>query len=406
MGWGIAQVGRLSLSEQYVVQENHNAGTGEKTLSLVGQHYTGWKGIDSVGVQRVQEDVVGLADRIVPVVFEHKTDQSGYYQVHDVNVTALNWVSQSVVSFEWSFILRKFGPDNTVDVESRVGTIVRTNVHSLSGERWHAPSIGHYGYFTGSTNPSGTVSRSGQDGSVIVYRAVPSGINPRWGCPVGSYTAGRVRLLTGGFERTGTVIRANPTGWELNNGLVQVTPLTSAGMLRIGSWGGSAFEVKDWHIAKGGATTSLGNFDSMTVLRNDFEMVTIRLIKAGSPSGRTLVDITLRRGSRFIEVFVQTSSSDTLGAYLETTETATDNTATGYVVATGNDADGNKFIVGSSQAVAYTANRGLSKAAVTTLDIYIGSVVGGTGAAAGDAATVLRDQYIGAVSESTMVVRR
>ena len=406
MGWGIAQVGRLQLSEQYVLQENHNAGTKEKTISLAGQHYTGWKGIDTVGVQRIQEDVVGLADRIVPVTFEHKTDQSGYYRVHDVNVTALNWVSEGVASFDWSFILQKFGPDNTVDVESRVGTIVRTNAHALTGERWHAPSIGHYGYFTGTSAPAGTVSRAGQDGTVIVYRGIPSAINPRWGCPVGSYSAGRVRLLTGGFERTGTAIRANPTGWELNNGLVRVTPIDVGGMFQIGSWGGTAFETKSWHIAKGGATTSLGSFDSMTVLRNDFELVTIRLIKAASPSGRTLVDITLRRGSRFAEIFVQASSSDTLGAYLETVETATDNTATGYVVATNNDADGNKFIVGSSQTVAYTANRGLSKAAVTSLDLYIGSVVGGSGAAVGDAASVLRDQYIGAVSESTMVVKR
>lgn len=405
MGWGIAQVGRLSLSEQYVAAENHNAGTKEKTLSLVGQHYTGWKGIDSAGVQRMQEDVIGLADRIVPVSFEHKTDQNGYYRVHDVNVGMLNWPSEGVVSFDWSFILEKFGPDNTVDLESRVGTIVRTNSFALTGERWQAPPIGHYAYFVGSAGVTGTVSRTGQDGAMTVYRGVPSGVNPRWGCPVASYLGGRVRLLTGGFERTGTAIRATPTGWELNNGLVQVTPLTSNGMLRIGSWGGTSFETKDWHIAKGAATTSLGNFDQLTVLRNDFEMVTIRLMKAASP-GRTLVDITLRRGSRFIEIFVQTHAADTLGAYLETVETATDNTATGYVVATGDDAAGNRFIVGSSQTVAYTTNRGLSKAAATQLDMYIGSVVNGGSAVAGDQATQLRDQYIGAVSESTMVVKR
>jgi hypothetical protein len=405
MGWGIATVGRLQLSEQYTASENHNAGSKERTLNLSGQHYTGWKGIDSAGVQRIQEDVLGLADRIVPVTFEHKTDQNGYYRVHDVNVDVLNWSSEDIVSFRWSFILQKFGPDNTVDLESRIGTIVRTNSHALTGERWHAPSIGHYGYFTGAASPSGTITRIGQDGGIIVYRGIPSGINPRWGCAVSSYSAGRVRLLTGGFERTGTVIRANPTGWELNNGLVQVTPLSANGMLRVGTWGGTAFETKDWHIALGGATTSLGNFDSMAVSRNDFEMVTIRLIKSAT-LGRTLVDITLRRGSRFIEIFVQTNSATTLGAYLETIETATDNTATGYVVATNNDLAGNKFIVGSSQIVAYTANRGLSKAAVTSLDLYIGSVVDGSGAAAGDAATVLRDQYIGAVSESTMVVRR
>lgn len=406
MGWGIAQVGRLQLSEQYTLSESHNAGTKEKTVGLSGQHYTGWKGIDTAGVQRLQEDVLGLADRIVPVVFQQKTDQNGFYRVHDVNVERLQWEDEAVASFAWSFILQKFGPDNSVDLESRFGTIVRTNAYSLTGERWQAPPIGHYGYFTGSSVPSGSVTRTGQDGAITVYRSVPSGINPRWGCPVGSYAGGRARLLTGGFERVGTSLRANTTDWELNNGLVRVTPLTSNGMLRISAWGGTAWEDKDWHIAKGGATTSLGNFDQLTVIRNDYEMVTIRLLKAASP-GRTLVDVTLRRGSRFVEIFVQTHSSDTLGAYLHTTETATDNTAaSGYVVATGDDPSGNRFIVGSSVAVTYTANRGLSKAAVTSLDMYIGAVVGGGSAAAGDQATNLRDQYIGAVAETTTVVKR
>lgn len=406
MGWGIARIGRLQLSEQYTLAENHNAGTKEKTITLSGQHYTGWKGATTDAVQRMQEDVIGLADRIVPVIFEHKTDQNGYYRVHDVNVESLNWASEAVASFGWGFILHKYGPDNTVDMESRVGTIVRTNAFALTGERWQAPPIGHYAYHTGTTSPSGTVTRVGEDGSIVVYRSVPSGVNPRWGCPVSSYAGGRVRLLTGSFERVGTALRATPTDWELNNGLVKVTPLTANGMLRVSSWGGAAWEDKDWHIAKGGATTSLGSFDQLTVIRNDYELVTIRLMKNGSPSGRTLVDITLRRGSRFVEIYVQTNASATLGAYLETVETATDQTATGYVVATNNDAAGNKFIVGSSVAVTYTTNRGLSKAAVTSLDLYIGSVVDGTGAASGDSAVDLRNQYIAAVSEMTMVVKR
>lgn len=405
MGWGVAKVGRLQLSEQYTLQENHNAGTKEKTVALSGQHYTTWRGATSEDVQRIQEDVLGLADRIVPVIFEHKTDQNGYYRVHDVNVAALNWNDEGVVNFNWSFILQKFGPDNTVDLESRIGTIVRSNGFALTGERWQAPPIGHYAYFTGSTVPTGTVNRTSTDGTIIVYRGIPSDINPRWGCPVGSYAGGRVRLLTGGVERTGTSLRATPDNWELNNGLLKVSPLTSAGMLRISSWGGADWEAKDWHIAKGGATTSLGSFDQITILRNDFEMVTIRLMK-NAALGRTLVDVTLRRGSRFIEVYIQTHSADTLGAYLEAIETATDNTVTGYVVATGDDAAGNRFIVGSSNTVAYTINRGLSKAAVTALDIYIGSVVDGGVAVSGDQAVDLRNQYIGAVSETTMVVKR
>ena len=405
MGWGLLRIGRMEASETYTASEQHNAGTGERTLQITGQTFTTWRGYDNSAVVRAQEDIVGLAGKIVAVTFEDKAEYSGYYQVHDVAVEVLYWPDDAVRSFNWGFILHRFGPDNSVDVESRVGTIVRTNNFALTGERWQAPPIGHYAYYTGSTPPSGSVSRSGSDGTIVVYRTIPAAVNPRYGCPVASYAGGRSRILVDGYERTGTSLKLAATTWELNNGLVRIRPLTSAGMLSVDSWGGTAWENKSWHIAKGGATTSLGTFDHATLLRNDFEMVTLRLVRNGSP-GRTYVDVTLRRGSRFAEIFVQSDSSATLGAYLETVETASDQTASGYVVANANDADGNKYIVGSSKTVTYTANRGISKAAVTELDIYIGSVVGGTGAAAGDAATDLRNQYIGAVSESTTVVRR
>jgi len=405
MGWGLLTIGRMGVAEKYTVSEQHNAGTGERTIALDGQAFTSWRGYDNNAVVRAQEDIMGLADTVVAVSFEDKTEHSGYYRVKDVGAEVLLWPDDSIRSFNWSFILQKFGPDNAVDLESRVGTIVRANAFVLTGERWHAPPIGHYAYYTGSTLPAGSVSRTGSDGAITVYRTIPANVNPRYGCAVGSYSAGRARILIDAYERNGTGIRAAGTTWELNNGLVRVRPLTANGMLSVDAWGGSAWETKAWHIAKGGATTSLGTFDQATIIRNDFEMVTLRLMKNGSP-GRTYVDLTLRRGSRFVEVFVQTDSSTTLGGYLETVETASDQTATGYVVANANDADGNKYIVGSSKAVTYTANRGISKASVIQLDMYIGSVVNGTGAAAGDAATDLRNQYIGAVSESTTVVKR
>jgi len=398
-------IGRLEVSERHELSEQHNAGTGERTIQVTGQHFIGYRGADLAEVQRKQEDILGLADRIVPVRFSNKSDQDGFYRVQDVGASVLDWPEDMMRSFEWNFILSKYGPDNVLDIESRMGTVVRANNYVLTGERWHAPPIGHTAYFTGSTLPSTSMTRTGTDGAITIYRTIPANINPRYACSALAYPAGRVRVLTGGFERTGVGIRASATGWELNNGLVRVTPLLAAGMLQVSAWGGTAWETKAWHIARGGATTSLGNFDSMTVIRNDFELATIRLLKAHT-IGRTYVDVSLRRGSRLAEVYIQTDVSSTLGAYLETTETASNQTATGYVTATADDADGNRFIVGSSKTVAYTTDRGISKAAVTGLDVYLGVVFAGGSAAAGDAATVLRDQYIGAVSETTAVVKR
>lgn len=407
MGWGILNVGRIQLSERYTLEENHNAGTREKTIALHGQHYTGWRGIGSSGVERMQEDVLGLADRIVPVTFQHKTDQSGYYQVHDVNVSRLSWPSQSMVSFEWSFILHKYGPDNVVDLESRLGTVVRSNNFALVGERWQAPSIGHYGYFVGSSGISGTVTRVNSDGvGVVIYRGVPANISPRWGCPVGSYAGGRAKLLTGGVERVGTSLRASPTDWELNNGLMRITPLgAGAGcVLRIEGWDGGAWSTNDFDVTVG--TEIAPPFDAITVLRNDFECVTIRLTKSKATSGRSLVDLTLRRGAMFVEGFTQTDSAATLGVSTNSVMVTTNNAANGYIEQTSNDAQGNKMTLGSPLTFTGSTTGGMTKAAVTGLPWYVGYVIDGSGAVSGNTAVDLRNQYIGALSETTMVVKR
>lgn len=404
MSWGTLTVGRLTLAETHTLSEQRNANTGELSLVLTGMQYTTQYALeDDDMVARRQEDVIALADQLVPVVFQRKASHNGFYTIKDVGAEETKWNGEFRF-FNWNLSLTKVGPDNALDFESRVGTVVRANAFSLTGERWHAPPIGHYGYYTGATLPS-TMTRATTDGTMTVYRSIPAGINPRWGVPIGSYAAGRVRVTTDGFERTGTDIRASAATWELSNGLVRVVSLSSGGMFRVDAWNGAAWETKAWNIAKGAATTPLGTFEYMTVLRNDYNLITLRLVKSGAP-GRTLVDFTLRRGSRFVEIYIQTDTSTTLGAYLQTTETATNNTASGYVVATNNDADGNKFIVGTSKATTYTTDRGISTAATTTFDAFIGAVFNGSGAAAGDAATVLRDQYIGAVSETVTAVKR
>jgi hypothetical protein len=204
-------------------------------------------------------------------------------------------------------------------------------------------------------------------------------------------------------ERTGLAFRIpDPLLWQISNGLIRVSPLASSGLLNIEVWDGTSWEAKAWNVSVGSNITA---FEAVTVLRNDFEMVTIRLVDSLAP-GRTLFDITLRRGSRFVECFLQTNSSATLGAHLQTNETTTNNAASGYIVATSNDAAGNKFVAGSARTFTGDITGGLTKAASTSLGFFIGVVLNGSSAISGDSATDLRDQYIGAMSETVTAVRR
>lgn len=398
---GILTLGRMSLTETKTFSHQVNATTGEESVALTGREYTR-SGLTDDQVKALQADLMSMLDWDLSVQFSEKTQFNGFYRVKDVGTIYTNWPEAQW--FDWSVTLVRIGADTAVDVESRLVSTPKTNVFELAGEKWHAPSIGHYGYTTGTTHPGGSVNRTSSDGTIIVYRGLPANIAPRWGVAATSYLLGRARFLTDGFERSGVRFSALTTNWELSNGLVRVRRPAGDGTIEVSSWGTVSWETKSWVVEVYGL--DLTSFDSLTVIRNDIERVTIRLTTHLGATGRILLDLTLRRGSRFVEGYIQTDSSGTLGLSLVTPEAIVDQSASGYVVAGSNDGQGNRFVVGAP--VSFTANGdgGLSKTTTVELPFFLGSVVNGGSAVSGDSATDLRDQYIGAMSESTRVIKR
>lgn len=401
--YGTVQVGRLFLRETFEVKTDVHASQGVRTVVIEGEE--SFPPLPLSEMQQRHEDIMTMRDAVLPITWTNKSDHNGFYVVEDISATQINWTGE-VAKFSWSIRATRIGPDNSADIESRLTGIKRQNDFNLAGERWHAPAIGHYAYFTGYTQPSGSVDRTSEDGVIRVYRSVPASINPRWGSSVTSYQGGRVQLLLSGVERTGTNMRATASAWALKNGLVNVSPSSSGGLL-VGAWDGAVYDNKFWNLGVGASATPLGTFDSVAVIRNDFEMATIKLLKTRSPQGRTSLDLTLRRGSRFIEGYLTSDFSTTLAVWMNTFENSTSPASAGYVVATSNDADANKGIVGTARTFnTHSSNVRLHKDSVTALDFYLGVVRGGTGAVAGDLAADLQAQYIRAMAEFTMAVRR
>lgn len=396
MSWGTVTVGRLALGERHEISDQVNANTGVRSVSLRGIEISTETHRDRN--RALQEDVSLLMDAVVPVTFSRKSDRNGYYRVTDVGVDATYWQGE-MSFFSWSLSLEFIGPDNAVDIESRLTGVVRANDFSLTGERWHAPAIGHMGYTTGSTSPAGVVERQGEGGTITVYRGIPAQVHPRWGCPVEAYQGGCVRLLVDGLERSGSGIRVSSQEWELSNGLIKVTP--GGDTLLVSVWSGGAWHVKDWGILQ--ASSLIPEFNQMAVRRNDNEAVSLRLIKFLSPSGVCTLDLTLRRGSRFVEGYFQRSIAGSLSVRLNTPESYVDNSASGYVVAAADDSAGNRFVIGSARTFSAHLSGGITRGSTTALDFFIGAAVG---TAPGDGAVSLRDQYIASGSEDTGVILR
>lgn len=367
--YGVMQVGRLALREDSSV-DVAQGGFGT-TLSLSGQESMPRVTLDQLK-QRV-DDLIALRGKFLPVTFTQKPELDGFYWVTDASGTYDKWMPDGVGVMPWTMTLERAGYESEMDIESRLsGPVTRANDHLATGERWHAPAIGHKLYHAGSTVPTGLV-RASSEGPITVYRGLALDANPRWAVSPAGYLAGRVRLTDSlGRERVGDRASLVATGWEVHNGLVKFSHDTR---LNLYSWSNGSWTNKRWDIQYGtGSLLPMGTPDYVNVLRNDFEAVTLRLTKNLSP-GRLTVDITLRRGSRFIEVYVQHPFGTTLRIALTNAEQGV--SSAGYITASTDDAMGNRYVLGSSKSFAADTGTGaISKDSTPALDAFIGVAEG------------------------------
>lgn len=395
MTWGTLTAGRLTLREGYTSTATDNTG-----LTVKGQESS--PPLTATQLEQRREDLQGLTGAVLPVTWTSKARLNGFYLVTSAKADYTHYQDAGVLTLDWTLELDRYGTEFETDHESRLsGPLTRNTSHAATGERWLAPPLGHYGFWSASTTLS-VVTRTGADGALIVYRGIPLATSPRWGAAPTAALAGRVRFLDAdGAERSGLNFSPAATGWELTNGLVSVK-VNGPGQLDVRAWTGGAWRSKLWTINDG---TGLGLPASATLLRNDLGNVIVRLLWAGATTGRLTLDITLRRGARFAELYFRRNASATLSLARSATEAAT--AGTGYLRATANDADGNRYVLGSAQAfTGDVVNGGISKAATTTLDAFIGVAAAGSTAVAGDQPDNLRDQYLGSPSELVVPVRR
>jgi hypothetical protein len=364
--WGDLQLGRIPLRETFVATES--GGGDGRGLDLEGQE--SYPPLTRAQVIARHDGINSLIPgQAINVTFTDKPERNGYYTVKSSGATYTEYLNEAVTS-SWKVSLDRIGSDAETDLQSRLTGAVRLNDFALTGERWHAPPIGHYGYYTGATNPT-LMTRTGADGTITIYRGVPANVSPRWGCLPTAYLVGRVRATTtGGQEVYGVDVPLAATGWSLTNGLINVTTSASAS-LDVQTYSGGAYRSKLWNVSVAGSASSITTWDGATLLRNDPEMTILRLVKGLNP-GRATLDLTLRRGSRTIEGYLQTGTAGTLCAYRAAAETATNQTS--YLVATADDADGNAYACGSARTFTAHANGGIVKAATTSLDFWIGAV--------------------------------
>jgi hypothetical protein len=146
----------------------------------------------------------------------------------------------------WSMTLARVGRETDVEFESRVPTIARsTELVGQTPSFWHAPPPDTRDYYTGATVPAATVTRESAEGLVVVYRAIPANVAPRWTCPAAGYMDASPRVSFDGIRHAGTSTPALAV-WQVDNGLVRVLGGGDASF-SVAAWDP---DVDDWASVK------------------------------------------------------------------------------------------------------------------------------------------------------------
>ena len=157
---------------------------------------------------------------------------------------------------------------------------------------------------------------------------------------------------------------------------------------------------KEYKIAKGTSKTEWDGWNTVQIIKNYPECVTVRFTANANTdgTGRLTFDVSLRRGARFFSLIVNSyGTADQIAIKRTTAEAST--SATGYVVSTSNDSEGNYFVLGSPNTfTADTTNGGISLTA-TKMKAFVGYALDGSSAAGENTPDNVRDSYLDYIYE-------
>lgn len=408
-GLSVGRVGLGAVTLDDPEQYTGSAGPANRTVELSGTALAS----TLAESKALRDELMATADyaAAVPVTWDGDPTLDGFYRIDQASFDVRALHDRGFIPFRLS--ATRLGNAGEVLFRSKLVAAVLANDHGLTfaeSEPFHAPPRGSFGYNPGATVPS-SATRTGSGGAITIYRDVAAGVSPYWSVAPAGFYAGGVQITVESAVRAGVAAPNTPNDWQLENELVRVSPAGTGGRLNVAHHDGTQWEpAKVWRIQSGGS--DVGQWDAVRILRNDPAAVSVRLSRDVAAGGEITLDLTLRRGSRYVTGYLRRHAADTLKVVLASAEVGQTVTPAGAsspvaVERSTNDGQGNRYVVGSARSfTADTATGGLSKTSTATLDFFIGSEIGGSGAATVDTSETLCLQYVGAVSERVVEARR
>jgi hypothetical protein len=419
---------------EYPIRRSAGA-TGRRRLRIRGQEST--PPSTELVVTRTANALASLPrDELVPVTWSDSPGddndgfgQGGFYVVTGVDVDIRSHPdgpgAEDAVAVDYELELEEHGGLRAT-LESRLTGATRSNSHattSAGGYPWHAPpppadtytTVTPAGY---TVEPTWTRDRftatSGE--RVRTYHDIPQQTTARYLITPDQLAAeGNCALTCFGLAYPGT--GRLPSGasilasWTLDNGLVKFAQVPGTGFVFSGT-GSTTTTGAGWESEVEVYPSFEGAIDTggyITVLRNTPHLIAIRIHYTSTPL--VTMDLILRRGAMHISFVLRTAEAGTLAINLEDSGGhGITGDLGGYRTRDANDADGNRWVIGSALSATTVADFGdqiqfRPTASVTSFAGFLGHELGGSSAVfLNDAGDILA-QYIEDQAEAVRVVR-
>lgn len=318
---------------------------------------------------------------VVPFTYDASDAASVLDGFYFVVSTSIDWVKLAAGLFSWDAQLLRVPGWQAPLFEVKCTGALRSNVHSITTSTaygWCAyPASATSVRFAGASSSTAVTEYGASSNNVIGLYATGTALYTEtllysvaaadfYDCACTIWTGSRVASSTapdvsGHRLVVGSQVANAPTAWMISNDLVRVLPGPNAGEILVGQWqdsahspaGADSWTYKAYKLIKDGTTgTSVGDPDTITVLRNSPECVSVRVWFDHGSQVASYTDLTLRRGSPVVEgVSVIVGTSATLAHGVGRYSTEATSSATGGIIATSDDANSNKFRIRSPQTI-------------------------------------------------------
>lgn len=345
----------------------------------------------------------------VPVVWSTETTRTGYYRISEVSVDTVPETFLGYVPFSLSMTrVQGYASPKTESIFE--GADRTSKPGGVTTGAWCAITTAAANAANSPTGGSASTTRtaSGATLTFVNLNAYASTLTSTI-LPANWYD-GAATLTAGGKVVVGRQIApGNAAAWQIDNGLLKIVP-GSGHMLDLYIWSAGAWVGPTGFMvgSGGGSMADAGTPSSVTVLRNAPEEVTIRLLAGTSFNIEYTIDLSLRRGSRFVSV---TNTLNLNGhnpgvAFSTAVATAHVDANLGADRRTANDANGNRGVICFTTAGGGGEDlvNGIAYSGGFVFSGAIGIELGGSGSASPDKATDMRDQYWAAMSELARIV--